>query len=368
MLVVLFTLLYNISIKKLSIYNNIFIGARQVVIGERMKNYKRSFQNLGKGLRATTMTMAGFGMIAFPYTAPLGVVAVAKGTNDLVNSMYGNYIKNSMMRLQNNRVLNKIGNYPSHYIVQGLPSPKQFLEATMTKNKMDFLKLQEMNLLLQLDQRDENGNQIEYHASTHSGNYMLLKQLEKKGVIEQLKKTPTKKSSLKTAKLLMGNRLGPEEKQKEKEYEEKRKAHIKQSWKEQKGIWNKYKVLSEEMKIGIHKKTQMYDISFQKTEKIVREQDMINMLPFITENGIIDTTKFNVKTDQEGTIKGIDYTKKYILQHYIERARQRISQKEVGMKEHLKTLTNHVVEKEVLDKEDSISQKEIRQEQDEREC
>ena len=170
-----------------------------------MKNYKRSLKNFGRGLKGTAITLVGVGLTVTPYTAPLGLATLTKGINDIVNSVNGNYIENSIMTVKSNKLITKLSGQPSNYIVQGLPSISQFMQATLTENKMDFLKLQEVNLLLGLDTHDNKSNQIEYNTNTHIGNYRLLKKLENEGIISGLTKEPSKKSDLKVEKLLIGN-------------------------------------------------------------------------------------------------------------------------------------------------------------------
>ena len=306
-----------------------------------MKNYKRSLKNFGRGLKGTAITLVGVGLTVTPYTAPLGLATLTKGINDIVNSVNGNYIENSIMTVKSNKLITKLSGQPSNYIVQGLPSISQFMQATLTENKMDFLKLQEVNLLLGLDTYDNKGNQIEYNTNTHIGNYRLLKKLENEGIISGLTKEPSKKSDLKVEKLLIGN----VNKSKEKEYRKKRIQKIKENVSSQKGFFNKIKLLSEELKIGINKKTQMYKVSFKKTNKEFKEEDIAKMLSFTdnTNSGKINKDKFNLILDKDGNVKGIDYTKKYVLGKLKEKAKEKlISRKQNrtnNLKDNLASLT-----------------------------
>lgn len=309
-----------------------------------MKNYKRTAKIFGKGLTATAITVAGVTMLfAFPNTALLGLVTTPQGAISWYKSVQGNYIENSIMNLERNKFIGKLKNTPANYIAQGLPSAKQFLEATLSNDKMEFLKLQELNALLQLDKQDGNGNDIRYNVCTHSGNYMLLKQLQKQDIIQNMSKTQAGKSDLKLEKLLISNI-------KSTEYKEKRKKQIKENILAQKGIVNKIKTLREEMKIGIDKKTQMYDISFEKTDRELTIQDIVKFIPSIEKNSVIDEEKFKLIKDKNGKIKGIDYSTKYILGMLKQKAHSRYSdiKQKTSQKanEFSKTLRNLTISKE----------------------
>ncbi len=273
-----------------------------------MKNYKRSLKNFGKGLKATGIVVASLPLMVLPYTAPLAVLTFSKGVNSICNSLYGNYIDNSMIQVQRNRILNKLQKHPSNYIVQGLPSVKQFLEAKLTSNKMDFLKLQELNMLLQLDSKDKDGNDIKYSTTTHSGNYMLLKKLEKFGIIKNLSKTSAKMSSLKIEKSLIAN-----SKDKNVEYKKRRKQEIKSRVASQPGIFDKMKVLKEELKMGIDKKNQMYMVNFEKSDKDFNLSSIVDFLGFVGKDGNLNEDKYYAIKNKDGKVKAIDYKKEYIL-------------------------------------------------------
>lgn len=321
-----------------------------------MKNYKKTAKIVRKGLTATAITVAGVGMYAIPSTALLGMAVTTKGVVSLYKSMQGNYIENSIMNIERNKIIGKIKNIPANYIAQGLPSAKQFLEATLSQDKMEFLKLQELNALLQLDRQDAKGNDIRYNIKTHSGNYMLLKQLQKQGVVQNMSKTLAGKSDLKLEKIIIANT-------KNNEYKQKRKKQIRENVYSQKGIISKLKTLREEMKIGIDKKVQMYDVSFEKTDKELTEQDIMKFIPSIEKNGEIDEEKFKLSKDKNGKIKGIDYNTKYILGILKERAhnryndiKQKASEKINEFSESLKDLTVPKEEVATLKQEENVAE------------
>lgn len=170
-----------------------------------MKNYKRSTKNFGKGLKGGIVAFAGVAMFVTPYTTPVGIGALAKGISHIIDAVDGNYVENSIIKVHKNRALNRLSKKPSYYVIQGLPNTKQYLESLISKNKLDFLKLQELNFLLGIDRCDDSGNIIEYNTKTHSGNYMMLKQLKKYGFIENLSKTKAEKRDFKFERLLIGN-------------------------------------------------------------------------------------------------------------------------------------------------------------------
>ncbi len=284
-----------------------------------MKQYKRSIKNLGKGLKGVAITAFGIGIS--PFVFPVGALGMAKGVKDIYISIQGNYIDNSMIIVEKNKVISKLSKRPNYYLKECMPTTKQFFEAAITKDKMNFLKLQEFNLLQGLDIKDKNGENIIYNTTTHAGNYRLLSSLEKSGMIKNLKKVPDKTSSLLLEKAFIAN---TKSKAKDKEYRRKRILEIKERFKSSKGIISKFKALSEEMKFGINKKTQMYKVSFEKTGKKFDTESTKNLLPFIfDENSNIDIQKYNVKYDEENNIKGVDYTYKYIMNELKSKSKER---------------------------------------------
>lgn len=274
-----------------------------------MKNYKRSIKNFGNGLKGAGIYFFGMGMLGSPITFPFGIAAVIKGGKELYKNAQGDYTENSMIMIQRNNMINKMLKQPSNYIVEGVPTAKQFLEAYLTENKMDFLMLQEVNLFLQLDSKDKDGNDIVYNTLTHAGNYRMLQELEKSGMIEDLQREYKGSKSLKMARLALGNSNSKQMSS----YKKKRIEQIKENVKKQKGFGNKVKTLKEELNEGIDKKTKMYNISFKKTDKVFSEQEICSMLSFVRDDrGLIDTQKFNTVKDKNGNIKSIVYKKEYI--------------------------------------------------------
>lgn len=316
-----------------------------------MKNYKRSLKNFGKGLKGTALLATSAPLLAIPVTSAVGATFAVKGAKNLSDSLYKNYVENSIMGIKKQ----KSGDY---IISQTLPSIKQLLEATTSDNKMNFLKLQECNMLLQLDSKDENENPIKYTTRTHVGNYKMLKQLAKSGIITSLSKESAGTSSLKIEKMLIGNSTN-KNKEKNKEYRQKRKAEIKEKINEQKGILNKIKIWTKEMKNGLGKQTEMYNITFEKTDKILSEEEIKKMLPFIVSENRIDEKKFNIIKDKSGNISQIDYSMKYVLGAFKDRAKQRMKAIKPTIKDELKNLTKDVrkIAKNEKDNNEVILQK-----------
>ena len=301
-----------------------------------MKNYKRSLKNFGNGLKGAGIYFVGMGMLANPVIFPVGMAAVIKGGKELYKSAQGDYIENSMIMVQRNNVINRILKQPSNYIVEGIPTTNQFLEAYLTENKMDFLMMQEVNMFLQLDSKDTDGSDIIYNTLTHAGNYKMLQELEKAGMIEDLQKVFKEKKSLAVARLALGNSNSKQMTS----YRKRRIGQIRENIKNQKGFGNKVKILKEELNEGIDKKTKMYDISFKKTDKVFNEQEIGAMLSFIRDNrGVIDAQKFNIIKDKNGNIKSILYKKEYVtdmLKRRSIKVAKKIKEKTVGNKENIK--------------------------------
>ena len=299
-----------------------------------MKNYKRSVKNFGKGLKGTALIVASMPLFATPVTSVAGSAMVVKGAKNVADSLYKNYVENSIMVIKKQ----KSGDY---MIGQSLPSMKQFLEATSSENKMDFLKLQECNMLLQLDSKDENKEPIKYTTRTHVGNYRMLMQLQKSGIITNLSKEPAGTSSLKIEKMLIGNSSS---KEKSKEDKQKRRDEIRENVAAQKGLFNKIKTFGNEMKNGLGNQTKMYNITFEKTDKVLSDKEIGKMLPFILKENSIDDKKFNVSRDSNGNISQIDYSMKYVLETFKNRAREKMKNRASSIRDNLKNLTNSVSE------------------------
>lgn len=299
-----------------------------------MKNYKRSVKNFGKGLKGTALIVASMPLFATPVTSVAGSAMVVKGAKNVADSLYKNYVENSIMVVKKQ----KSGDY---MIGQSLPSMKQFLEATSSENKMDFLKLQECNMLLQLDSKDENKEPIKYTTRTHVGNYRMLMQLQKSGIITNLSKEPAGTSSLKIEKMLIGNSSS---KEKSKEDKQKRRDEIRENVAAQKGLFNKIKTFGNEMKNGLGNQTKMYNITFEKTDKVLSDKEIGKMLPFMLKENSIDDKKFNVSRDSNGNISQIDYSMKYVLETFKNRAREKMKNRASSIRDNLKNLTNSVSE------------------------
>ena len=299
-----------------------------------MKNYKRSVKNFGKGLKGTALIVASMPLFATPVTSIAGSAMVVKGAKSVADSLYKNYVENSIMVVKKQ----KSGDY---MIGQSLPSMKQFLEATSSENKMDFLKLQECNMLLQLDSKNENKEPIKYTTRTHVGNYRMLMQLQKSGIITNLSKEPAGTSSLKIEKMLIGNSSS---KEKSKEDKQKRRDEIRENVAAQKGLFNKIKTFGNEMKNGLGNQTKMYNITFEKTDKVLSDKEIGKMLPFILKENSIDDKKFNVSRDSNGNISQIDYSMKYVLETFKNRAREKMKNRASSIRDNLKNLTNSVSE------------------------
>lgn len=303
-----------------------------------MKNYKRSLKNFGKGLKGTALCVASMPLFVTPVTSVVGSALVVKGAKNISDSLYKNYVENSIMVVKKQ----KNGDY---MIGQSLPSMKQLLEATTSDNKMEFLKLQECNMLLQLDARDENQNPIKYTTRTHVGNFRMLKKLEKDGIITNLSKEPAGTSSLRVEKMLIGNSSNKKKDKEElKEKKQERKAEIRAKIGEQKGIFNKIKTFGQEMKSGIGKQTEMYNVTFEKNDKVLSDKEIGKMLPFILKENSIDDKKFNVSRDSNGNISQIDYSMKYVLETFKNRAREKMKNRASSIRDNLKNLTNSVSE------------------------
>lgn len=101
----------------------------------------------------------------------------------------------------------------------------------------------------------------------------------------------------------------------------------------------------------------MYDLSFERTDKKLSEEELIKWLPFLANDGKIDVNKFHLSKDKEGNITSIDYNTKYIMTTLKQRTKEKTLEKSSKIKGSLKyvvsqkEMSENVKEKSILEKD-----------------
>ena len=122
---------------------------------------------------------------------PVATISAAK----LADDISGNEIDNSIFSVSSDGKI----------VQNTLAKPLRFLKLLGKKNKTEAFNEEAINMFVELKEKDDNGNKIEYSTVSHAYTYKLLKDLENNGYVEDLDKTYVKESRLFFAKLLMGN-------------------------------------------------------------------------------------------------------------------------------------------------------------------
>ena len=218
-----------------------------------------------------TGAVAATGPLALLAQVPLYMACV----NYTSKAVKNYYIDNSMMVADSK---GKIG--------QILPNIKQLLTLACLKNdneRTNFLNIQEMNFFLGADIVDKKGDPIKYTTTSHAITYKNLKKLEKDGYITNLSREERKKEkNFFLEKLMLGNF---------------------------KGAFS-------------GKKSKAYDISFNKTDKVMDEEYIKKTL------GADDqklSTMYEIKRDDvTGQIVNINYNVSELMKEKFGSVKDRI--------------------------------------------
>ena len=142
-------------------------------------------------------------------------------------------------------------------IVQNaLANPLKIIKLMKSKDKKQAFIEEEKELFKQLPRTDKNNNIIKYNTISHALTYRQLKKLENQGYIKNLKKEEYKKQRLIFEKLLIGN------------------------------------------KKDLMKKTQMYKISFEISEKDYQKEIIEQTIPVIEEIKTTETMTNQKRIDE----------------------------------------------------------------------
>lgn len=248
-------------------------------MNDKSKYVKRGIKDLGKTVIGTAEILAGMvGTAVFPL---VGIPLTIHGTQNLLKGVRGEYIKGSMINVVSNKFYAKTFYKKENRIIQEFPSINHFIAVTLTKNKMNFLLMQELNFLLGSDTLDKNGERITYTTHSQSLTKLMLSRIQKAGMIQDLKSEETKPKSLIIEKLMLGNTKG-----------------------------------------GLFKKDKMFEMSFSKTDKKITEEEIMKFLKI--DN--LDNEKYSIKRDKDNNILSINYRTSTLIKDKLKNVKDNLLQ------------------------------------------
>jgi len=227
---------------------------------EKGKYVKRGINNTAKIVGGSAEIMAG--VVGLVFVPVVGLPVLINGAQNVLKGVRGEYIKESMINVISNKFYSKAFHGKENRIIQEFPTIKQFVTAALTKNKMNFLLMQELNFLLCSDTFDKKGDKLKYTTHSQGLTKLMLTRLQKSGMIENLESKETKPKMLFSEKLMLGN-----------------------------------------TKQGLFKKEKMFEMSFSKTDKQITEEDIKKFLRIDTS----DKENYDIKRDKDNNILSINY-------------------------------------------------------------
>ena len=208
---------------------------------------------------------------------PTGIISAARLSDDIS----GNEINNSIFSVSKN------GNIAQN----SLGKPLRTLKAIFSKNKNELFMNESINMFTGLKTRNNSGNKIDYNTVSHAKTISLLKKLETNGYVENLKYEKKKKSRLFLARLLIGNTNN----------------------------------------LNRNKRVQMYDISFNLTDKERKKEDLINLIntpiekkeEVIAKEPVIEQNKTNENKEIKDKIRELENQKEELINSQFENQEQK---------------------------------------------
>ena len=222
-----------------------------------------------EGAKGIIKTASGFTFMLLPiptYVKFIALPQVINGAVDLTHSARNNYIKDSIINVGNDDV-----------VKQNFSSPNTVLTCMLApkKQKAAMLFMQEINFLLQANKtRNVNGKEerIKYSTNSQKMTKTALELMEKKGYISNLEIESSKKKRLFFEKIAMGNIT------------------------------------------GITKKEDMYNMSFNITDKKIDEKAIKKLI-----RKSLDSKELIVKKDKNGNIQSVNYRLLDIIKGKVDR-------------------------------------------------
>lgn len=227
---------------------------------DKKKYVKRNIKNISSAILGSVELLGG--VVGTAFNPIIGIPITIDGAQRMLKGMSGEYIKGSMINVMSNKFYSKTFHKKENRIVQELPNPKQFITASLLKDKTTFLLMQELNFLLGSDTFDKKGERITYSTHSQGITKFMLNRLQKAGMIQDFTCEETKPKSLALERVMLGN-------------------------------------INKKM----FDKTKMYEMTFSKTDKQLTEEDINKFLKIETLN----EDKYDIKRDKDNNITNVNY-------------------------------------------------------------
>ena len=224
------------------------------------KHVKRNIKNISSAILGSVELLGG--VVGTAFNPIIGIPITIDGAQRMLKGMSGEYIKGSMINVMSNKFYSRTFHKKENRIVQELPNPKQFITASLLKDKTTFLLMQELNFLLGSDTFDKKGERITYSTHSQGITKFMLNRLQKAGMIQDFTCEETKPKSLALERFMLGN-------------------------------------INKKM----FDKTKMYEMTFSKTDKQLTEEDINKFLKIETLN----EDKYDIKRDKDNNITNVNY-------------------------------------------------------------
>lgn len=196
------------------------------IVGGKMKKINKALENI-----VSIILTIMIGISGNPIIIIIGFPIILITSSKILNIISRNKVKDSLFSVSKKGKI----------VQNALANPLKMIKLMKSKNKKESFIEEEKNLFKQLPRTDKKNNVIEYNTISHALTYRQLEKLESEGYIENLKKEEYKKKRLIFEKLLIGN------------------------------------------KKNLTKKTQMYKISFEISEKTYQKEITEPIIPVIKD-------------------------------------------------------------------------------------
>lgn len=243
---------------------------------DKSKTYK-SLRNAARVVGGISEMLCGIAL-ANPVTGVIAAPLMYDGATRYVNGVQGASKNNSMMITSENKIYNKLFNKPEHQITQNIPNLTELIRVAFVKDKEKMLITQELNFLLGAKRLDDNGEKIKYNTKSQSITRFMLSRAQKSGFIENFESVQSGESLLIAEKIMTGNLKGIR-----------------------------------------RKKTKIFDMSFNLSDKEITDADIIKFLKVDT----LDSKKFDIVRDKEGKITSINLNTMNAIKESLSKAKEK---------------------------------------------
>lgn len=243
---------------------------------DKKKYVKRNIKNISNAILGSVELLGG--VVGTAFNPIIGIPITIDGAQRMLKGISGEYIKGSMINVMSNKFYSKTFHKKENRIVQELPSPRQFITASLLKDKTTFLLMQELNFLLGSDTLDKKGERITYSTHSQGITKFMLNRLQKAGMIQDFTCEETKPKSLALERAMLGN-----------------------------------------INKKIFDKTKMYEMTFSKTDKQLTEEDIKKFLKI----DALNEDKYDIKRDKDSNITNVNYKTVPIIKNSLNKAKEK---------------------------------------------